>query len=157
MYAFEHANVVPDVLVLSKAIGGGLPLAVIVYHRDLDLWQPGAHSGTFRGNQLAMATGLATLHYLLQHDVPSHAAAMASRFSEQLHDMQARHSFIGEVRVNGLMIGIEIVSNAETDRIGRRVGDRELARRIQAECFNRGLIIELGGRHGSVIRLSSLP
>ncbi len=153
MYAFEHANVVPDVLVLSKAIGGGLPLAVIVYHKDLDLWQPGAHSGTFRGNQLAMATGLATLHYLLQHDVPSHAAAMASRFSEQLHDMQARHSFIGEVRVNGLMIGIEIVSNTETDRIGRRVGDRELARRIQAECFNRGLIIELGGRHGSVIRL----
>ena len=74
---------------------------------------------------------------------------MASRFSEQLHDMQARHSFIGEVRVNGLMIGIEIVSNTETDKIGRRVGDRELARRIQAECFNRGLIIELGGRHGS--------
>ena len=52
MYAFEHANVVPDVLVLSKAIGGGLPLAVIVYHKDLDLWQPGAHSGTFQGKSV---------------------------------------------------------------------------------------------------------
>lgn len=47
LYAFERAGIVPDVLVLSKAIGGGLPLALIVYDEALDLWQPGAHAGTF--------------------------------------------------------------------------------------------------------------
>lgn len=55
MYAFEHSDILPDVLVLSKAIGGGLPLSAVVYHKDLDRWYPGAHAGTFRGNQLAMA------------------------------------------------------------------------------------------------------
>jgi 4-aminobutyrate aminotransferase-like enzyme len=49
LYAFEHSGIVPDVLVLSKAIGGSLPLAVIVYRGALDVWPPGAHAGTFRG------------------------------------------------------------------------------------------------------------
>ena len=57
MFAFEHADIVPDVIVLSKAIGGSLPLAVVVYDESLDVWQPGAHAGTFRGNQMAMAAG----------------------------------------------------------------------------------------------------
>ena len=60
-WAVEHSGVVPDVMVLSKAIGGSLPLAVVVYRDDLDVWRPGAHAGTFRGNQLAMAAGTATL------------------------------------------------------------------------------------------------
>ena len=50
MFAFEHAGIIPDVLVLSKAIGGSLPLSVVIYNKDLDLWSPGAHIGTFRGN-----------------------------------------------------------------------------------------------------------
>ncbi|WP_303621002.1 aminotransferase class III-fold pyridoxal phosphate-dependent enzyme, partial [Methylogaea oryzae] len=69
MFAFEHAGIEPDVLVLSKAIGGGLPLSVVVYHKDLDRWQPGAHAGTFRGNQLAMAAGLATLRFVRQQQL----------------------------------------------------------------------------------------
>ncbi len=60
----EHSGITPDVMVLSKAIGGSLPLAVVVYRDDLDVWQPGAHAGTFRGNQLAMAAGTATLAYV---------------------------------------------------------------------------------------------
>jgi len=48
------------------------PLAVIVYREGLDVWEPGAHAGTFRGNQLAMAAGLATLEFLLDNDVPAH-------------------------------------------------------------------------------------
>ncbi|MFC6766709.1 diaminobutyrate--2-oxoglutarate transaminase family protein, partial [Natrinema soli] len=61
LYAFEHADIVPDVLTLSKAVGGGLPLSVVVYDESLDVWEPGAHAGTFRGNQLAMAGGAATI------------------------------------------------------------------------------------------------
>ena len=64
MFAFEHAGIVPDVVLLSKAIGGSLPLAVVVYRDWLDTWQPGAHAGTFRGNQMAMAAGSAVMRYL---------------------------------------------------------------------------------------------
>lgn len=153
MYAFEHAGVIPDVLVLSKAIGGGLPLAVVVYHEKLDVWKPGAHSGTFRGNQLAMATGLATLRFMEENNIPAHAAAMGQLFRQYLDELQRSYAFVGEVRNKGLMIGIEIVNPDLRDRLGRMVGDGDLARRIQAECFNRGLIHELGGQHGAVIRL----
>ena len=153
MYAFDHAGVTPDVLVLSKAIGGGLPLAVIIYRKELDIWNPGAHSGTFRGNQLAMAAGLATLGYLRENDVPSNATKMGLRFRERLLALQDRCSFIGEVRGKGLMIGVEIVDARQTDRLGRLTGDPVTAKRIQRECFDRGVILELGGRNGAVVRL----
>ena len=153
MYAFEHSGVVPDVLVLSKAIGGGLPLAVIVYREELDVWKPGAHAGTFRGNQLAMATGLATLDYIREHDVLGNVAAMGTRFEERLRDLQERFGFIGDVRGRGLMLGMEIVDRDQPDAIGRPSGHGSLARELQAACFADGLIVELGGRHGAVMRL----
>ena len=73
LFAFQRAGVKPDVVVLSKAIGGGLPLAVIVYHRDLDLWKPGAHAGTFRGNQLGFAAGAATIRHVRVNRLDQHA------------------------------------------------------------------------------------
>ena len=130
-----------------------MPLAVIIYRKELDLWNPGAHSGTFRGNQLAMAAGLATLGYLRENDVPSNAAIMGLRFREQLLAVQKRCSFIGEIRGKGLMIGVEIVDARQTDRLGRLTGDPITAKRIQRECFDRGVILELGGRNGAVVRL----
>jgi diaminobutyrate-2-oxoglutarate transaminase len=151
MYAFEHSGVIPDVLVLSKAIGGGMPLAVIVYDERLDAWKPGAHSGTFRGNQIAMTAGLATLEYLRAQQLPAHAERMGVRFLANLATVN--HDFIGDVRGTGLMLGIEIVDPESCDAAGRPRGDGALAARIQAECFKRGLIVELGGRHGAVIRM----
>jgi diaminobutyrate-2-oxoglutarate transaminase len=152
LYAFEHAGVVPDVLVLSKAIGGSLPLAVVVYDESLDTWKPGAHTGTFRGNQLAMAAGVATLRYLVENDVPAHAGRMGRRLRERLGALQAAHPFVGDVRGRGLMVGAEIVDPGRPDRWGRPAHDGARARRIQQECFRRGLILEVGGRHGSVLR-----
>jgi diaminobutyrate-2-oxoglutarate transaminase len=152
LYAFEHAGIEPDVVVLSKAIGGGLPLAVIVYHQDLDLWQPGAHAGTFRGNQLGMAAGLATLRFILENEVPAHAEKMGRRLRTRLEEIQADYPFIGDVRGRGLMVGAECVDPSKTDRWGRAPWDGPRARRIQRECFGRGLILECGGRHGSVLR-----
>lgn len=153
MYAFEHAGIVPDVLVLSKAVGGGLPLSAVVYRDDLDRWQPGAHAGTFRGNQLAMAAGRATLRFVQEHRLDLHAAAMGERLTERLRALQQKYSCLGEVRGRGLMIGAEIVNaRAEPDRLGARPPCRELARGLQKACLERGLILELGGRQGSVAR-----
>jgi diaminobutyrate-2-oxoglutarate transaminase len=153
MYAFEHFGVVPDVLVLSKAIGGGLPLAIVVYNEQLDVWKPGAHSGTFRGNQLAMATGIATLQVLLKDQIAAHATAMGERFLQRLLPLRDEYAFIGDIRGKGLMLGIEIVDPQHCDRANRAAANPTLAAKIQGECFQRGLIVELGGRQGAVVRL----
>ncbi len=151
MFAFEHAAIEPDVLVLSKAIGGGLPLAVVVYRQALDVWTPGAHAGTFRGNQLAMAAGTATLRYIRDEGVVANAERMGDYLMTRLRQLQRDYPCIGDVRGRGLMVGVEIVS---TDAGQGRVpaGDGVLAKAVQQGCLREGVILELGGRHGAVLR-----
>lgn len=154
MFAFEHSGIQPDVLVLSKAIGGGLPLSAVVYHKELDRWQPGAHAGTFRGNQLAMAAGTATLQYVKEHRLDLHAHEMGERLMAILRNIQKDKPQIGDVRGRGLMIGIEIVNPVDPpDALCVYPPNRKLACRIQTECLKRGLIVELGGRQGCVVRV----
>lgn len=153
MYAIQHAGVLPDALVLSKAVGGGLPLGVVVYQDYLDHWQPGAHAGTFRGNQLAMAAGTATLRLVRDQALDRHAEAMGQRLAGRLRDLQTECPGLGDVRGRGLMLGVEIVNPGLCpDRLGVHPPHTRLARRIQAECLARGLVLELGGRQGSVAR-----
>lgn len=152
-YAFEHADIVPDVLTLSKAIGGGLPLAVVVYDESLDVWEPGAHAGTFRGNQLAMAAGEATIDYVLANDLAGHAANVGSRLREVLEELGERFEAIGDVRGRGLMLGVEFVdSEADWQGPGPHAPDGDFAEAVQAACFERGLIVELGGRADATAR-----
>ncbi|MGG3640951.1 aspartate aminotransferase family protein [Bacillus gobiensis] len=154
MFAFELAGIEPDVLVLSKAIGGSLPLSVVVYDRRLDQWEPGTHIGTFRGNQMAMAAGKATLSFVKENQLPEHANEMGTYLSEQLKSIQKEVTTIGDVRGRGLMIGVEIINpSKQPNKIGSYPANPELAKDIQNECFKRGLILEVGGRFGSVIRL----
>ncbi|MCA0757533.1 aspartate aminotransferase family protein [Paenibacillus sp. N4] len=153
MFAFEHSGITPDVIVISKAIGGSLPLSVIVYREELDRWEPGAHAGTFRGNQLAMAAGTATLQYIKEQRLIEHADRMGQRLMQHLEQTRTAVRCIGQVRGKGLMIGAEIVDCEQpTDRLGSYPANGNLAREIQRQCFERGLILELGGRHGSVVR-----
>ena len=152
-FAFEHAEITPDVVVLSKAIGGSLPLSVVVYHDSLDAWRPGAHAGTFRGNQLAMAAGAATMRFLKTERLDRHAESMGERLMAHLRELQARHACIGDVRGRGLMVGVEIVQpDGDKDPLGHPPQCSELATAVQAACLRRGLILEVGGRHASTLR-----
>lgn len=153
IYAFEHAGITPDVITLSKAIGGGLPLAVVVYDESLDIWEPGAHAGTFRGNQLAMAAGEATIEYVLENDLDDHAAHMGVRLRGHLDEAADRFDVIGDVRGRGLMLGIEFVDpDTDWQGAGRHAPNSDLAEAVQSACFDRGLIIELGGRDSATAR-----
>ncbi|MEE4545515.1 diaminobutyrate--2-oxoglutarate transaminase family protein [Streptomyces sp. V4-01] len=153
-WAVERSGVVPDVMVLSKAIGGSLPLAVIVYREELDVWQPGAHAGTFRGNQLAMAAGTATLRYVRRNALHERAEALGARMLGRLRGLAAHHACVGDVRGRGLMIGVELVdTEAEPDDYGALPAAPALAARVRHEALRRGLIVELGGRHAAVVRL----
>ncbi|MBX8615780.1 diaminobutyrate--2-oxoglutarate transaminase [Pseudomonas cichorii] len=151
LFAFEHAGIEPDILVLSKAIGGGLPLSVVVYREELDTWKPGSHAGTFRGNQMAMAAGAATLRHIISENLPGHADVMGQRLMSSLRQLQSDYPCLGQVRGRGLMVGVEIVSDTPGDS---RVpaADTALAQAIQRQCLHQGVILELGGRHGAVVR-----
>lgn len=153
MFAFEHAGIAPDIIVMSKAVGGGLPLAVLGIQRRFDAWAPGAHTGTFRGNQMAMATGLATLRYLVEEGVAAQVQARGAWLREQLHALAVRFPALGQVRGRGLMLGIEIVDErAAADAGGALPMDPSLAAAIQQQCFAHGLLLERGGRNGNVVR-----
>ncbi|GAA3708749.1 diaminobutyrate--2-oxoglutarate transaminase family protein [Streptomyces tremellae] len=152
-WAVQHSGIVPDVMVLSKAVGGSLPLAVIVYHEDLDLWRPGAHAGTFRGNQLAMAAGAATLAYVRENGLAERAAVLGARMTGRLRRLAEEHPCVGDVRGRGLMIGVEIVDPEAGADAAPAPADTELARAVRRACLDRGLIVELGGRDGAVVRL----
>ncbi|HSX92668.1 MAG TPA: diaminobutyrate--2-oxoglutarate transaminase family protein [Hydrogenophaga sp.] len=147
MFAHEIAGIVPDAIVLSKALGGGFPLAVLAYHQRHDAWLPGAHAGTFRGNQIALAAGAATMRFLRNHDLPARAAASGERLRQGLRELADTFPCLGDIRGRGLMLGLEIV-NARDGTL-----DGALARRLKRACFHQGVIVETGGRHGAVMRL----
>lgn len=153
-WAVEHSGVTPDVMVLSKAIGGSQPLAVIVYRGELDAWAPGAHTGTFRGNQLAMAAGAATLRHVAEADLSGRARVLGERMLRELGLMASDRPCVGEVRGRGLMIGLELVDpDAGPDPLGSRPPAPSLAAHARRACLRHGLIVELGGRSDCVLRL----
>ena len=152
-FAFEYANIVPDVILVSKAIGGSQPLSVVIYNKELDKWLPGAHAGTFRGNQLAMAGGIEVLKRVNNRDFLNNVSLKGDKIRERINSLQKKVSIIGDIRGEGLMVGVEIIDpSAEADNIGSKPGSGDLAILIQKKCFENRLIIEKGGRNGSVIR-----
>ncbi|MCF7697290.1 diaminobutyrate--2-oxoglutarate transaminase family protein [Mycetohabitans sp. B2] len=154
MFAHEVAGIIPDAIVMSKAVGGGFPLSVLAYRRCYDGWRPGAHAGTFRGNQIALVAGAATLEFLRSQGIAQQAAERGARLRAGLESLQRRYACIGDVRGRGLMLGIEIVDpHGPPDARGLPPAAGELARRIKHACLDEGLIIETGGRHGAVLRL----
>jgi diaminobutyrate-2-oxoglutarate transaminase len=152
LWGCEALGIEPDVLVLSKAIGGGLPLAVVVHRGELDRWEPGAHAGTFRGNQLAMAAGAATIDHVVAEGLADHAAHVGAVLVEGLLAHAHGDPRVGDVRGRGLMVGVELVDPERLDGVGVPVPDGDLAAAVQAGMLEAGVIVERGGRHGAVVR-----
>ncbi len=112
----------PDAVLLSKAIGGGYPLSVLLYHEKYDRWQAGAHAGTFRGNQMAMVAGTAVMEVLLEQDLVATVRDKGAYLQAALTHLAQTYPEIGDVRGRGLMWGLEIVDpRSEPDpRLGSR-------------------------------------
>jgi len=144
-FAFAKSGIIPDGVILSKAVGGGFPLSTVMYHSKYDSWQPGAHAGTFRGNQIAMVAGQAAIQFISCNNVLDNATAMGNYLKQSLNYLREKFDCIGDIRGRGLMLGIEII-----DRNGKL--DGELAKAIKRDCFKNGLLIEIGGRYGAILR-----
>lgn len=154
MFAFEHANIEPDIVVMSKAIGGSLPLAVLAIKKEFDAWQPAGHTGTFRGNQLAMATGYVSLKIMREENLAQNAKERGEYLTKALTELSQEFPCIGNVRGKGLMMGIDIVDEHQAkDATGAYPRDCDLAVAIQKYCFKNKLLLERGGRGGNVVRI----
>jgi 2,4-diaminobutyrate 4-transaminase len=147
-FAFEQYDIEPDVIVASKALSGmGLPVAIIIYHERLDVWAPGAHTGTFRGNQLAFAAGTKAVELMHRDNILGNVRARGAQVESRLTGALADNPVVVEVRGRGLMWGIELAAPGD----GRTAG--ELAAQVQALALRAGLILELGGRDDRVVRM----
>ncbi len=152
-FAFEYAGIVPDVILLSKAVGGSQPLAVVIYDEALDKWTAGAHAGTFRGNQLAMKAGTVLMERVSRPEFLAEVAEKGEYLKERFLKLKEKVSIIGNVRGKGLMLGVEFIDPAgQPDALGAYPCSGENAAAVQQKCFQKRLIMERGGRYGSVMR-----
>lgn len=149
MFAAEALGVTPDVLVLSKAVGGGFPLAAVVSDDRLKQFEPtGEDVYTFGSNPVAQAAALKVIEILERDRIPEHAARMGARFTRGLRALQAEYRQIGDVRGPGLFIGVELVTDPET-----REPAPDAARRLVAEAWRRGVILATAAAQPNVVKI----
>lgn len=142
-FSFEDAGIVPDMVCLSKSIGGyGNPLALLLVRPELDVWEPGEHSGTFRGFNHAFVTGAEALRTYWSDDrLELSTRARGERVASALGEIAASHPEAGlTVRGRGLGLGLKF-------------GDPALAGQVRAAAFERHLLIETSGPRDEVVKL----
>jgi ornithine--oxo-acid transaminase len=116
LFACQHENVRPDIMILGKALGGGMyPVSAILGDPELlGLFQPGEHGSTFGGNPLAAAVARASLKVLVEENLVENAAKLGTYFMDQLAEIPSPH--VKEVRGKGLLIGVELKPEAKGAR-----------------------------------------
>ncbi|MGI1671583.1 MAG: diaminobutyrate--2-oxoglutarate transaminase [Neptuniibacter sp.] len=141
-FSFEEAGITPDIVTLSKSLGGyGLPFAVVLFKPELDQWKPGEHNGTFRGNNFAFVTAKAAIdHYWsddqFSKDIKQKGQYVSNRL-EKIVEQYGEGNFT--TRGRGMFQGINCVSG-------------DLASKITKKCFQNGLIIETSGADDQVVK-----
>ncbi|MGE5659093.1 MAG: diaminobutyrate--2-oxoglutarate transaminase [Actinomycetota bacterium] len=143
-FSFERANIVPDLVILSKSIGGyGFPMSLLLLKSELDIWEPGEHTGTFRGNQLAFVGAAAALEYRensrLEREVQLKEFFLQKFLAEEIAPMSDKI----QIRGIGLIWGIDL----------EKFGAASLVKQVTSRCFELGLIVERVGRNDTVIKI----
>jgi len=148
-FAVNHYGIEPDLMTCAKSIAAGMPLSAVVGKAEImDGPEPGQLGGTYSGNPVACAAGIATLDYYQSHALSERAQTINAFVIDKLAALQKKHTAIGDVRALGAMIGIEFVKDAQT-----KEPNTEAVNQITKECFKRGLIILSAGTFGNVIRM----
>lgn len=141
-FSFEFASIQPDIVILSKSISGfGLPMSLLLLRPDLDIWKPGQHNGTFRGNNLAFVSGTSALKKFWRSETLSISVKdKESILQTKLKEVSVKYpDRIVDIRGRGLMYGAECSSP-------------EYAEQLQSVCFRNGLILERSGAHDEVMK-----
>ncbi|MBI2672537.1 aminotransferase class III-fold pyridoxal phosphate-dependent enzyme [Candidatus Woesearchaeota archaeon] len=143
--AMENFNVKPDIVCLSKAIGGGLPLGVTLANDKIMNWVPGSHNNTFGGNLAACSSAIAFLNCCKKKKIWNNVNKVGSYMMKRLNKLKEEHEIIGDVRGLGLMIGVDFVNNKKDKSYNFKTRDK-----IVLKCKENGLIVLPAGK--SVIR-----
>jgi 4-aminobutyrate aminotransferase len=145
-FAFEHAGIEPDIIVIAKGLGSGLPISGIGSRRELmNKWKPGSHGGTYGGGSaIAAAAALATVQTLQDENLVENAVERGMQLLTGLRELQKKFPIIGDVRGLGLMIATEFTRAGEPDN--------ETAKAVQKACLARKLLILTCGTYENVIR-----
>ncbi len=137
MFGFKHYKVTPDVMILAKALGGGLPIGALVVKKDIaDTFKPGMHASTFGGSPLVCKAALGVFKAIRSEKMLINTKKIGSYLVENLKQLQKKFDCIKEVRGIGLMIGIELTVDGKG---------------IVEKCFEKGLIINC--THETVLRI----
>jgi 4-aminobutyrate aminotransferase len=135
MWGCEHAGIVPDIIASAKGIASGMPLGATIARAEIMDWPPGAHGSTFGGNPVSIAAALTTIA-LLEENLIKNSAAVGRHMLQRMQSWPGRYRAVGDVRGLGLMIGVEIVSDAAL-----KTPDPKLRDRIVERCFHKGLLL----------------
>src|SRR5467141_1370643 len=147
-FAIEHSGVTPDLMTVAKSLAAGFPLSGVVGKAQvMDAPDPGGLGGTYGGNPVACAAGLAVMDIMRDEKLPERAARIGSIIEERMQSWAAEHDIVGDVRVVGAMAGMELVR----DRGTKEPADKEAAG-ILAAAREKGLIVLRCGVHHNVIR-----
>jgi 4-aminobutyrate aminotransferase len=138
MWAVQHFDVEPDILLVGKGIASGMPLGAMIARADLMTWEAGAHGSTYGGNPVSCAAALATID-VLEKELVANAAQVGGFLLAELRALQRRQPLVTDVRGLGLMIGIELRSP-------------EAAAAVEKACFERGVLVLRAGE--AAIRMS---
>jgi diaminobutyrate-2-oxoglutarate transaminase len=140
-FSFEEAGIRPDLVTLSKALGGlGLPMSLVLIAPEIDVWKPAEHTGTFRGNNLAFVAATAALQFWRTDEFSAEVARKGRILEQLLCEIQARHPRQQlRVRGRGLIYGLQMPRP-------------DLAKAVSREAFRQGLIIELAGPNDEVLK-----
>lgn len=148
MFGIEHSGVVPDLVVTSKSLAGGLPLSAVTGRAQImDSVSPGGLGSTFGGNPLACAAALAVLQTFEQEGLLERARRLGERVMITMEELKYEHEIVGDARGLGPMAAIEIVSDAES-----RAPDATRTARIVEHALREGLLLITAGQHGNVVR-----
>ncbi|WP_427383901.1 4-aminobutyrate--2-oxoglutarate transaminase [Janibacter sp. G56] len=147
-FASDHEGVVPDLITTAKGIAGGMPLAAVTGRADLmDAVHAGGLGGTYGGNPVACAAGLASIETMREDDLAGRAREIEALVVPRLRALAERTGVIGDIRGRGAMLAIELVSDLEA-----KTPDAALAAAVNAGCHSRGLITLTCGTYGNVFR-----
>ncbi len=148
MFAIEHWDVEPDLIILAKSLAAGMPLAAVVGKQEImDSVHAWGLGGTYGGNPVACAAALAVLDVFEEEDMLAKAVRLGEKLKSRFEKWQKDCSIIGEIRGLGAMLGLELV-NGDT---GEPAVDE--AKQLAAYCLGNGLLILVCGSYGNVVRV----
>ena len=148
-WGFQNFDVVPDMVVMAKGIGNGVPLAAVTTRREIaEAFTKRLHFNTYGGNPVSMAAALAVLDVIDEEGLQENARVVGGALKEGLEALMARHPIIGDVRGMGLMLGVELVR----DRTTKEPANTETAEVLEA-AKEMGVLIGKGGLYGNVLRI----